>query len=288
MAALGILFLVGPVLLVPIWWWLLPTTSTPAAARLFAWCRVAAVPTGILLAVAFTQAPGTVAGILAVPWLGLASLGALAALVDAAAGLRDGRTLRPGTQHVRWAALAFLAVSAGNALADRLGVQPFGFSSTIILLTAIHFTFAGFVLVLAGAVAIERRPSRLAVVGIALVIVGIPVTAVGFFGVALAAWVGALLVSSGGLAVGLATLRLAADLRTTAARWLVRLAGVTLLLSMPLAIVYATGIWLGTAWLDLPTMARTHGILNVLGFAVPVTLAWALDRRAGRTLGGEA
>jgi hypothetical protein len=48
---------------------------------------------------------------------------------------------------------------------------------------------------------------------------------------------------------------------------------------MPLAAVYATGLSLDTAWLDLPTMARTHGVINVLGFALATTIGWALLRR---------
>ena len=49
---------------------------------------------------------------------------------------------------------------------------------------------------------------------------------------------------------------------------------------MPLAAIYATGTLTGLAWLDLSTMARIHGSLNALGFALPVVLAWTLDRRA--------
>ncbi|MEO5884185.1 MAG: hypothetical protein ABIQ58_01540, partial [Candidatus Limnocylindrales bacterium] len=42
----------------------------------------------------------------------------------------------------------------------------------------------------------------------------------------------------------------------------------------------------GIPWLSIPTMASTHGALNVLGFAVPAAIAWTLDLRpAGRWLG---
>jgi hypothetical protein len=64
------------------------------------------------------------------------------------------------------------------------------------------------------------------------------------------------------------------------AAWLGAISGLSLLLSMPLAAIYATGVWLDLAWLDVPTMARTHGALNVIGVAIPISIAWALDRRA--------
>ena len=51
-------------------------------------------------------------------------------------------------------------------------------------------------------------------------------------------------------------------------------AGVALLLSMPLAVVWATTSWLGIAFLSVPLMAATHGALNVVGFAVPAVFAW--------------
>jgi hypothetical protein len=153
---------------------------------------------------------------------------------------------------------------------------------TIVLLTAVHFTFAGFVLALSGALAYLARPARWLEFGLGTLVVGIPVTAVGFLGVALAGWTGALLVSGGGLTVGAAMLLVASSMPGRTARWLARTAGVSLLVSMPLAIVYATGTFTGSAWLDLPTMARTHGALNVLGFAIPSMLAWTSRVRGGR------
>jgi hypothetical protein len=61
---------------------------------------------------------------------------------------------------------------------------------------------------------------------------------------------------------------------------LATLAGASLLVSMPMAVIYTTGILVGTTWLDLDTMAAIHGTLNALGFALPITVAWTLDRRA--------
>ena len=51
---------------------------------------------------------------------------------------------------------------------------------------------------------------------------------------------------------------------------------------MPLAIVYATGAWLGATWLDIPAMASVHGTLNVAGFAVPAAIALTEEARIAR------
>jgi hypothetical protein len=58
-----------------------------------------------------------------------------------------------------------------------------------------------------------------------------------------------------------------------------RLAGGSLLLAMPLGMAYATGLFLGLAWPDIPTMARVHGTLNTLGFALPSLAALTVETR---------
>jgi hypothetical protein len=276
------LFLLGPLVVVPLGLYLVPPLVTEHAAGLLRIARVGALPAGLLLALAFALEPGPTAGLLAAPWLAMAAIGAAAAALDLLGAWRRGRLLRPGPPHAIWAALGFLAVAAGNATADRLGVQPFGFAPVIILLTAVHFTFAGFVLVLVGTLAHVARPGRLSAVAVGAVVVGISVTAVGFFGVDVAALVGAVLVGTGGLGLGVVLLRGPGRgiAGSASARWLRRLAGAGLLVSMPLAIAYAVGAFLGVSWLDLPTMARTHGAINVLAVAVPATVAFAFDRIA--------
>ena len=56
-------------------------------------------------------------------------------------------------------AFGFLAVGAVWLLVDRAGLGRSG-STTIVLLTAVHFHVAGFVLTVAGALALRSRPSR--------------------------------------------------------------------------------------------------------------------------------
>lgn len=288
-AGIVVLFLVGPIILVPIWCHLLPTPTGSGAAVLVRVARRLALPSGIALAAAFAFPTGLLAAILALPWFGLGLIVAFAAAIDATAALRERRRTMGGPTVARWAAMAFLAVAAGNAIADRAGIQPFGFAPTIILLTAVHFTFAGFVLVLVGASALERHHARWIVAALLLVIAGIPITAMGFFGVPLAAWVGAVTVAIGGMGVGLAMLVPHGQVLSPWSRRFGIVAGLSLLVSMPLAIGYASGVWFGIAALDIPAMVRTHGAINVLGFAVPATVAAAFAARSDRrTPGGPA
>jgi hypothetical protein len=269
------LFLLAPLVVVPLGYRLLELAapgSRPPAAVL----RLMPVAAGLLL-VSFWLPAGPAAAVLALPWLAITGITAIAAGLRL---LRDPERFHPGVRHATDAAVAFLAVGATFAVIDRLGVQPFGFSATVILLTAVHFHFAGFVLPLAGALAHVRRPRRWLEIALEAVVVGIPVTALGFLGLPLANWVGAVLTASGGLVIGVATLAIARTLLRRSAVALAVVAGASLIVSMPMAIIYATGTLLGTAWLDIEDMAAIHGTLNALGFSLAVVVAWTLERRA--------
>ena len=269
------LFLLAPLVLVPLGYRLLeiavPGSRPPAVAL-----RLLPVGAGLLL-VSFWLPAGPAAAVLAAPWLAITAATALAA---GARLVRDPDRFRPGVRHATDAAVAFLAVGATFAVIDRLGVQPFGFSATVILLTAVHFHFAGFVLPLAGALAIERRPSRWLEIALGAIVVGIPITALGFFGLPIANWVGATLTASGGLVIGLGTIAIARTLVRRSAVGLAVIAGASLIVSMPMAVVYATGTLLGTTWFDIGDMAAIHGTLNALGFSLAVMVAWTIERRA--------
>jgi hypothetical protein len=225
-----------------------------------------------ILALALPRGPVPVA--LVVPWLvvtaGLAIRGLLAFvrhLLDERRGIdpwRIGLT----------AAVVFLAVGATWAAIDRAGLQPFGFGPTIVLLTAVHFHVAGFVLTLAGTLAARERPGPLPPVALALLVAGTPLTALGFFGLPIVSWIGALLVATGGMGIGVATLRIGRDATDPIGRSALLVGGATLFVTMPLAAAYATGTTFGIAFLDIPAMAAIHGGLNVIGFAIPTMTGW--------------
>ena len=128
-----------------------------------------------------------------------------------------------------------------------------------------------------------RRRTRSEIVGIGLagLVIGIPTTALGFLGVPGAALAGAWLVAIGGVVIGVGASFAGVRHPAAGARGpLASIAGVALLISMPLAAAWATTHWLGIAFLSLPVMAAIHGGLNVVGFAVPAVAAWRAARSA--------
>jgi hypothetical protein len=275
MAIVTAFFLLAPLVLVPLGLRLIAVAAPgygppPVAIRLI-------LPAGIGLALSFGPPAGPVAALLALPWLAVTGGVALAAGVR---WLRDPDRFRPGVRHVTDAAVVFLAVGATFAVISRLGVPLLGFPAELTVLSAVHFHFAGFVLPLAGALAYRNRPRRWLAVALATVILGIPLTAIGFLGLPLANWTGALLTAGGAFGIGLATALLAGGLHSRGARLLAAVAGLCLLVSMPMAVIHATGVLVGTTWLDLATMARVHGALNSVGFGLAAMLAWSLEHRA--------
>jgi hypothetical protein len=270
-AGIVALFLVAPLVVVPLGL----RSIERANDRLMRVAILSSVPSAITLAIAFALTPGLVSGSLAVPWLVTTGLTAGSSILGFA---RDPARMHPTPRRALDAATGFLFVGAAFALADRADARPFDFSATIILLTAVHFHFAGFALVLAGALAWQARPGPAVALALVLLILGIPLTALGFFGLPLIAWFGVILVASGAIGVAFATLALSRGM-SRGARVLATVAGIALLVSMPLAVIYSTGTVLGTTWLDLATMARIHGSLNALGFALPVVLAWTIEGR---------
>jgi len=91
---------------------------------------------------------------------------------------------------------------------------------------------------------------------------------------------GAVLVFAGGLLLfGLiAATRLSDLFRHRRARIAGGLALASLAVSMVLAVRYAVGMRFGITPVGIPEMARTHGLLNAFGFALPGLLAPRLDR----------
>ncbi len=159
-----------------------------------------------------------------------------------------------------------LVFAAGWLVASRLGLEPMGFEEPIVLLTAVHFHFAGFVTaVIVGALASIglRGPfGTVATIGVLicpyLVAVGFVIsTAVKF--VAIAAFAICLSVVAGTM-IGQRRL-----FPIEARPWLVA-SGTSIVVGMVLACVYGWGEYVGAELIDIPQMARFHGTLNALGF----------------------
>ena len=246
------ILLLAPLVIVPRLLALLPDRRW--VASLAGWpAMLAALP----LVVAFALPAGALAAVFVLPWLALAIGGALAAVLHGLAQLPSILQPRQWAELGIDVALGFWAVGAIFTVIDRLAIDT-GFSATIVLLTATHFHFAGFGLLGLASLLARSRPWLRAPVG--GLIVGIPLTALGFVLVSDAFnAVGAVFVGLSGIGVGVGLLTVAVS---GAARLAARLAGVALLIGMPMGIAWSMAIFLGTSFLDLDTMIRTHGALN--------------------------
>ena len=144
--------------------------------------------------------PGLAAAALASLWLLVTGLIALDGLI----GLYRLRLSDlPAVVNISFlAGMVFLPVGASWLVMSRLGIQAFGFGDTIVLLTAVHFHFAGFAApLLAALTAYHLRSShnvqRLLVVSVACIIAGTPLVAAGITVSPAIALIGAIVISLG-------------------------------------------------------------------------------------------
>jgi hypothetical protein len=274
LGAIEVLFLLAPLVLVPL---ALPLVE-PAGAGRGPLLRAAVhlQPFGAAAAVASMFMPrGAAAGALAVAWLAVTGPLALHGLSRLAAhGVRDA------AEDAISGALLLVPVGGGALVLSRLGAQPLGFVEPIVLLTAVHFHYAGFIApVLAGLVGRAASPAvrggRLyravvagAIGGTILLALGITLSpAVEILGAAV------LVAALGGLAVLLIdTARRSPNL----ARYLLSLAAAALVVGAAFALAYAVGEFRGLSLVSLPTMARAHGTVNALGVGLAGLLAFRL------------
>ncbi|ELZ25670.1 hypothetical protein C475_09434 [Halosimplex carlsbadense 2-9-1] len=235
---------------------------------------VALLPVGAAsMALSLVVESGPVAAGLAAPWVFVTSLLALAGVSRA---LERG-TLRPLNVALVDAGLAYVPVAAVALVLSHLGITVW-FDPTIVLLTAVHFHFAGFVLpVLAGTTGrhiggfegAARAVAAVILVGPAIIAVGISVSplvevvAVGAFTLAVAAF-------------GLLTLVRAVPSLDVLPATLVGVSALALPASMALALGYGVAAFSGTnpLGLSIGRMVTLHGSLNAYGFALCGVVGW--------------
>lgn len=237
--------------------------------------RLAVILSSWALLLAYLQEPGIVAALLALPWM-LVSIWLLGNALQKL--LLSPMTL---ADKVQFAAYLYFPIAPLAAFSDRLDWAPLGFSSIIILLTAAHFHYAGFLLpwVLANLLR-QREPSTLQRWVAWAVLLGIPAVAVGItsaqFGVD--PWLetfAATLMALGGLGVAVWHAGLALD---SGQSWLQRLATLGLFLclgtGMTLALLYGWRNYFPLSFLSIPWMYALHGTMNTLGVGVFGILVW--------------
>jgi len=180
------------------------------------------------------------------------------------------------------AGLLYLPVAGAWLVVYRLGVQPFDYGETIILLTVIHFHFAGFaspiIAGMAGRVmaTTERGAGRLFPVIVVALVGSMPLVAAGITFSPRIGLAGTLLLSIGLFSLAVLTItRVLPAITFISARVLLLIGSLSSCAAMVLACLYSYSLVAHIVILRIPTMAVTHGLLNAFGFATCSLLAWS-------------
>jgi len=278
-----LLFLLAPLVIVPLGLLLTDRLENGAGASLpESAARKIHLPAALMVVASFFFEPGILVAGFASAWIlfcGLLALGGFARMLRGAFARLDA--LCP--------AIAFLysLIGALWLVASRLGLNPMGFQEPIVLLTAVHFHYAGF------AAALLARPVgrtlnestsksfRLALSRIVLcgVLIGPGLLSLGFVigpRVKLAA---ALILALS--EVGLATMFVVAlkEISQFGAQLLLTIAAGSVAFSMALAAVWAIGEYPLQQFVNLDQMERFHGTANAFGFTLCGLLGWILAGR---------
>jgi hypothetical protein len=279
-ATIARLLLLAVLVVVPL---ALPLATPPAgasrAALPYRAALVAQPFAAALVVISFLMPVGLPAALLALGWLLLSGLAALTGLLR----LLSRRNARADELCID-AGLLYLPVGAVWLLFNRIGFGPLGFGDTIVILTAVHFHYAGFAAPILAGLAGRRiaaaRPAlwqlfRLVaagvIAGIALVAAGI--TLARFTPVIEVA--AAVLFAASMLALAaLVLLVVVPAMRGRLAQALLAVSAASLVMTMLLAASYALGRFVGTPLLDISRMVQFHGWLNALGFVLCGLLAW--------------
>lgn len=182
----------------------------------------------------------------------------------------------------------YLLVGGGWTTMAFLQFRPLQFEDVIVLLTGIHFHYAGFLLlVLAGlsAQVWKHVMIRIAVVAAALsvplVAIGITTTQLGMD--PLIESIAASFMAGAGMLVAFVYLKMAWANESLIVKVFWSISGFSLLGSMVLALLYGLRPYHALTWLDIPFLRAWHGSANALGFALPGLLGWQFYKSATST-----
>ena len=180
------------------------------------------------------------------------------------------------------AGLLYLPVAGAWLIVYRLGVQPFDYGETIILLTVVHFHFAAFAApIIAGLTGrvlarSEVGTGRLFPIIVVALIAAMPLVAAG---ITFSPWLGlagTLLLSTGLVLLAILTIgRVRPAIASLSARVMLLVGAVASCVAMVLACLYSYSLVAHILILRIPTMAVTHGLLNAFGFATCSLVAWS-------------
>jgi hypothetical protein len=279
LGTIELLFLLGPLVVVPLGLELFARLEQDSAeSTLIRAARLLQFPAAILVVASFFFERGVLATALVTPWFIVGSLVGCRGLLV---------LLSPTPKNLKTACVTasffYLPIGCAWLIASRFGLTPINFQEPIVLLTAVHFHFAGFAAPLmtrAAATVIERGrllARRTFSVVAAGVLAGPAVLAAGFIvGPRLKVAAALILVAS---EIGLALFFLMA-VRRLHPRWtrvFVTISAASVLGAMCLAAVWAIGEYPLQPFVHLAEMAKFHGTANALGFTLCGLVGWTFS-----------
>jgi YndJ-like protein len=180
------------------------------------------------------------------------------------------------------AGLLYLPVAGAWLVVYRLGIQPFDYGETIILLTVVHFHFAGYAApIIAGmsgrVLSTRKHPQVIFSLSVFAIVGAMPLVAAG---ITFSPWlglIGTLLLSVGLVMLAVLTLGWVIPAITGFSSKLLLFTGaLSSCAAMVLASLYAYSLPMKILIINIPTMAFTHGLLNAFGFVACSLLAWTI------------
>ncbi len=165
-------------------------------------------------------------------------------------------------------------------------MRPVGFEEPIVLLTAVHFHFAGFLSAVLAGLTYERSRavwwSGLLRAALSGVVGGPAFLAVAFLVGPKLKLFAALAIVIGQFGLAAAMLRVGITVGRGLARWMLGISAGCVAAGMALAATWAAGEYPLHPFVNLHQMARFHGALNALGFGLCGLLGWSRIAQEGR------
>jgi len=274
LGVIELLFLLAPWIVVPLAASLIPpidNTETPGAPRpALRWIVFAAAA---LATISLFLPTGILSASLASAWLLLCAFFALR-------GLRRLWRYRTHSfsQFCFASGEAYLIVGGSWLVASRLGLQPVGFQEPIVLLTAVHFHFAGFLSAVLAGLTYERlretrwsKPLGTALTG---VVCGPGLLGLAFLVGPKVKLAAVILIVAGQVGLATGMVRVALSKVHPVARALLLFSSACIVAGMALAASWALGEYPLQSFVELGRMERVHGTLNAIGFGICGLIGW--------------
>jgi YndJ-like protein len=289
---IDLLFLFAPLVIVPLGLQLIGQVehnTAPLITERIA--RVIQLPCALAVVTSFFLSRGMLAAVLAGTWLvfcGLLALGGATRIYKGA--FRSLNSTLPVF------AFLYLPVGAAWFVASRFGLTPLGFQEPIVLLTAVHFHYAGFAAPLlarssraALAQSLKNPLSTVLVNVIASgVVIGPGLLAVGFVAGPRVKLAAAVLLAASELGLAITFLFALGQVRRVKAKVLIALSSLSVAIAMVLAVLWAVGEYPLQPFVHLAEMARFHGTANAFGFTLCGLLGWTGAQGSSRRSGSES